>query len=428
MLRRLAITVLAATATVVVAAAPASAEPSADEVADALNSSNVYVDPDATDVSPSDADLMSQAAENVDTPVYFVVVPEGEFSSQAELGSFMADVQQDVGDGSYLVFVGDTTAADSTVLSPSDVAAAEQAAQRMSTVPDAAVAFANEAESQADSAAASGVFGMVLLGLLVAAVLGGGFFLYRSKKQREAREARELEEVKKAVNEDVVRLGEDIARLDLDLGKADEATRTDYTHAMDSYDRAKTELETIRRADQIQRVTNALEDGRYHMIATRARLAGDPVPERRAPCFFNPQHGPSVRDVDWAPPGGSVRSVPVCRMCASDVLSGAHPDVRMVETGGRRVPYYDAGPAYAPYAGGYFGMDMMMGMFTGMMIGNMMGSMMGAGMMGAGMAGDYGGDAGGGDGFGGFGGDGGGFGDFGGGGFDGGDFGGFGDF
>ncbi|HLU97330.1 MAG TPA: chemotaxis protein CheA, partial [Thermobifida alba] len=388
------------------------------------NSSHVYVDPDVTDVSASDADLMSQAAENVDTPVYFVVVPEGEFTSQAELGSFMADVQQDVGDGSYLVFVGDTTAADSTVLSPSDVAAAESAAQRMSTVPDAAVAFANEAESQADAAAASGVFGMVLLGLFVLAIAGTGFFLYRSKKNREAREARELEEVKKTVTEDVVRLGEDIARLDLDLGAADEATRTDYTNAMNSYDRAKAELETIRRADEIQRVTNALEDGRYYMTATRARLAGDPVPERRAPCFFNPQHGPSVRDVDWAPPGGTPRSVPVCRACANDVLSGAHPDVRMVEAGGRRVPYYDAGPAYAPYAGGYFGMDMMMGMFTGMMLGNMMGSMMGAGMLGAGM-GDYGGDGGG---FGDFGGDGGGFGDFGGGGFDGGDFGGFGDF
>ena len=426
MLRRLAVAVLAAAAAVVTVAAPAGAKTSADEVADALNSSHVYVDPDAAEVvSDRDADLMSQAAENVDTPVYFVVLPDdGEFTSQAALGSFMADVQQDVGDGSYLVFIGNTTAADSTVLDSSDVAAAEQAAQRMSTVPDAAVAFANEAEARADAAAASGIFSMVLLGLLALAVVGGGFLLYRAKKKSEARAARELEEVKKTVTEDVVLLGEDIAALDLDLSQADEATRTDYTNALNAYDRAKAELETIKRADEIQRVTEALEDGRYYMTATRARLAGEPVPERRAPCFFNPQHGPSVQDADWAPPGGTARPVPVCRACTSELHSGGHPSVRMVEAGGRRVPYYDAGPAYAPYAGGYFGTDLMVGMFTGMMLGNMMGSMVGASMLGAGMGDFGGGDA---DGFGDFG-DGGGFGDFGGGGFDGGDFGGFGDF
>ncbi|TDQ45033.1 chemotaxis protein CheA [Actinorugispora endophytica] len=426
MLRRLVTpSLLAAVATVLMVAAPANAAPSAGEVASALNSSNVYVDPAATDVSAGDADLMSQAAENVDTPVYFVVLPDdGTYDSQAQLGSFMADVQSDVGDGSFLVFVGNTTAADSTVLSPGDVAEAEAAAQQMGNVTDASVAFANEAESQADAAASSGVFGMVLLGLLALAVVGGGLFLRSSKKKREAKAARELEEIRKMTTEDVVRLGEDIARLEIDLGTVDEATRTDYTHAMDSYDRAKTELDTIQRPEQVQQVTNALEDGRYYMTATRARMAGDPVPERRAPCFFNPQHGPSVQDVTWAPMGGTQRSVPACRACSSDVLSGAHPDVRMVEVGGHRRPYYDAGPAYAPYAGGYFGGDMMMGMFTGMMIGNMMsGGMMGAGMMGAGMgdmgAGDAGfGDVGGGDGFG----------DFGGGGFDGGDFGGFGDF
>ena len=124
--------------------------------------------------------------------------------------------------------------------------------------------------------------------------------------------------------------GADIA--DMSTMTYDEATRTDYTNAMNSYDRAKAELETIRRADEIQRVTNALEDGRYYMTATRARLAGDPVPERRAPCFFNPQHGPSVRDVDWAPPGGTPRSVPVCRACAStspcraNSISSSAPD------------------------------------------------------------------------------------------------------
>src|SRR5699024_5607515 len=169
----------------------------------------------------------------------------------------------------------------------------------------------------------------------------------------------------------------------------------------------KSLLDTIQEPDQVRLVTGALEDGRYYMSATRARLNGEKVPERRGPCFFNPQHGPSTQDVTWSPPGGSPREVTACDQCAQAVRIGGQPDVRMVEVDGERRPYYDAGPAYSPYAGGYFGLNMMTGMFTGMMMGSMMGSMMGGGMMGAGAEdmGDAGGD---------FGGDFGDFGDFGG--------------
>jgi hypothetical protein len=160
------------------------------------------------------------------------------------------------------------------------------------------------------------------------------------------------------------------------------------------------------------------------MTTVRARLAGEPVPERRAPCFFNPQHGPSVQDVTWAPPGAAPRSVPACAADAQAVLNGLPPDSRMVPVGGGRRPYWDAGPAYAPYAGGYYagygGMDILGPILIGTALGSMLGGFGGMGAMG-------GVDHGAGDVFGGDGGDiGGGWdfgsGDFGGGGFGGGDF------
>jgi hypothetical protein len=98
-------------------------------------------------------------------------------------------------------------------------------------------------------------------------------------------------------------------------------------------------------------------------------------------------------------------------------------------TGSRRVPYWQGGPAYAPYAAGYFaagaGMSLL---FGGLLIGSMggwgFGDAWGDHADGGGEAAEGGGDSG--DGGGEAGGDPGG--EFGGGDFGGGDMGGFGDF
>ncbi len=405
MLRRLVIPALLSAGLTVALAAPAAADaPSGNEVTDQLQSDHLYIEESITDKFPeAEQDVLVESAEGAqETPVYFVILPEGTFKSEASLNAFLEGVMDDLGDGVYAGFVGsDGYFVESPNLDDSAVqqigtdaksAGNENQVDTLAAVPDAV-------EDQAAGEATSAMFGMLLLGLLAVGVVGGGFFLYQSKKRRDAQQAKVLAEVKQMANEDVVRLGEDIAQLDIDLNAVDEATRTDYSNAMDAYDRAKAALDTITAPEEIQQVTNALEEGRYSMVATRARLNGDPVPERRQPCFFNPQHGPSEQDVMWAPPGGTSRSVPTCSSCAQAVLSGHDPDVRMVEVDGQRRPYYDAGPDHAPYAGGYFGMDMMMGMFTGMMMGSMMGSMMGGGMMGGDMGGGDmgGGDMGGGD-------------------------------
>ena len=86
--------------------------------------------------------------------------------------------------------------------------------------------------------------------------------------------------------------------------------RTRHRDAAGLPTRARTAMRRPRRAsrrtepDHIKAVTTALEDGRYAMACVLARENGEPLPIRRPPCFFNPQHGPSVLDVDWAPAGG----------------------------------------------------------------------------------------------------------------------------
>ena len=159
-----------------------------------------------------------------------------------------------------------------------------------------------------------------------------------------------------------------------DLG---DGARQDYQRALDSYESAKQAVGQVTEAEQIKHVIEILEDGRYAMACVRARVNGEPLPQRRPSCFFNPQHGPSVEDVLWSPPGGAPREVPACAADAERVRAGAEPDVRKVMVGPQRVPYWEAGPAYSPYAQGMFGA--LGGVMTGMFLGTMLGGMFAGG-------------------------------------------------
>ncbi|RCS99491.1 hypothetical protein [Brevibacterium aurantiacum] len=259
--------------------------------------------------------------------------------------------------------------------------------------------------------------------LIILVVLGTIFFVsYRKEKHRKKELAdAELRQVTKTAEEDVTSFGEEVAELDiLTAGvELDTGGSQDYKQALDTYDVAKETLDNVDEPSDIRHVTEALEDGRYAAKCLRARVDGKPLPVRRPPCFFNPQHGPSVEDIDWAPAGGQLRPVPVCAADAERVAVGAEPAVRKVVTGDghTRRAYWEAGPAYAEYNRGYFNSYAGSGLLPGVL----MGSMMFGGMGGGGWDGNVGGDATGGDAGGGdAGGDGGGF--FGGG--DGGDGGG----
>ncbi len=227
----------------------------------------------------------------------------------------------------------------------------------------------------------------LLVLLIVVALIVGGVALYRryAIQQRQAVERAALETQlatsKRAADEDVTKFGEELQRLDSDVAghPLNEAMHQDYQRALDAYDNAKMSLDAVTRPEEIRHVTEILEDGRYAVACVKARVAGEPLPAKRPPCFFNPAHGPSSQDVTWAPPGGVERSVPACPADAERVLAGADPYIRTVQVGAQRVPYWEGGPAYAPWAQGYYnrwrGSDMLSGMLIGGLLFGGMGNM-----------------------------------------------------
>jgi hypothetical protein len=219
-----------------------------------------------------------------------------------------------------------------------------------------------------------------------------------------------------------VALGDDIRTLDVDIqmpGVSDEAKQR-YGQALEAYQRASDVFDRAKQPEDLAPVGETLEEGRYAMAYTKAVLEGKPPPEHRAPCFFDPRHGPSTEDVDWAPPNGSPRPVPACAADALRIKEGFDPHGRQVTVNGRPTDYWNAPGHFGPYAGGYFNGFGGGGLLQTLLVGSVLGAGLG---FGAAAVGDLFGD-GDGDGDGGDGGDGGDFGggDFGGG--DGGDFGG----
>jgi hypothetical protein len=152
--------------------------------------------------------------------------------------------------------------------------------------------------------------------------------------------------------EQLQRLGERVADRELDAD-----TRLDYQTALDAYERAKFDAPRLDQVDQISSLVDTLATGRYAMTCVRARVAGQPLPELRVPCFFNPQHGPSARNVVWTSPRTGTRTVPACVRCDAQIAHREKPEVRMVRVGGRKVPYWEAGATYHPYSRGYFPAD-----------------------------------------------------------------------
>jgi hypothetical protein len=393
-----------------VAAPAAAAQGEIDAAAEALRSGPVYVDRDAeAPLSASEQDDLRDRIAAADQPIYVAVLPA---AAANEAGGSATETARRVAEavgrnGTYAVVVGHMLRAGPSSearQAAEDAAKAHQGESAAAVLNDFVDRAAGGGGSDGDGSDGGGAGAIVLLGLAGA----GGAALLVARRRRRREEAAEFAEVKANARDDLVALGDDVRALDLDVqmpGLPD-ATRADYERAVNAYDRADAAWEQARSPQDLQAVGEALEEGRWAMESTRARLEGREPPERRPPCFFDPRHGPSSRDVEWAPPGGTPRMVPACEADAQRVERGEDPEPREVTVGGRRMPYWSAGPMYAPFMGGFFGGGLLPGLFIGSMFGDMWDGPGG---------GDWGGgDAGGGGDWGG--------GDFGGGDFGGGDF------
>jgi hypothetical protein len=428
----------------VLTAGPAAA--SAATVAAELAKSPVFVDPQAP--IKADADALRQQVQSSETPIFIAVLPDdARTETNGNTDALGAKIADALGErGTYLVTAGTKyTAASNTLPRGEAKKLADQAfkdhgrnlSAALSQFVDGVSAEARgEPAAQTSGDGGGGAGGSIAtVAVLTVLLVGGGALIFgarRRRRQREAERQRELEEVKSVANEDLVALGDDIRALDLDtsMPDADQEAVRHYTEAVDQYQKAAAALDRAKRTEDLAPMSAALEAGRFSMASAKAILEGRPIPERRPPCFFDPRHGPSVEDVEWAPPDGAPRTVPACAADAQRIHDGLEPESRQVlaGAGGRMTPYWNAPGYYGPWAGGYFGGFPMGGLFTGLALGSFLGGGWGGypvyvdGGGGDGGGGDGGGgDAGGGDwgggDWGGGGGDWGGGGDFGGGDF-----------
>jgi hypothetical protein len=193
------------------------------------------------------------------------------------------------------------------------------------------------------------------------AALGGGGLVWAGRHWWIRRGFRrldraELEQIRVLADDDVTLLGSELRRLDERVAgqELDADARHDYQQALDAYESAQRSVRELRSVDELSTVTDTLADGRYAIVCVLARVAGAPVPERRVPCFFNPQHGPSTTDVVWTWPGRGTRTVPACAQDAARVKVHDDPEIRYVDYGGWKVPYWEAGTAVGQYGRGYF--------------------------------------------------------------------------
>ena len=407
-----------------------------DRAAEALASDPVYVDPDAErQLTAGEAEqVRSRISERQAGPMYVAILPN---AAKREAGGSADGVARALHEalgreGTYAVVAGSSFTGGSTMVRGAGAAADEALDEHggEGVVPTLLAFVDRVGELQSGGGGADdgggggdggGIGSAGAVALLGLGVLGGGVLLASRRRRRREQDA-EFAEVKENAYDDLIALGDDIRALDLDveMPNADRGAKESYARAVDAYDRANTSWQQARTPEDLEPVGAALEEGRWAMAVAKARLEGRPEPERRSPCFFDPRHGPSSREVEWAPDGGAPRLVPACEADAQRVERGEDPEAREVTVGGQRMSYWNADPMYAPFAGGFFG-GFGGGLFPGLMMGTLLGSAMfppvgyGYGDGGEGDGDFGGGDFGGGD----FGG-----GDFGGGDFGGGDFGG----
>ena len=366
-------------------ASPAVADTGVSAIGAALRKSPVYVDPSASgQLSTADADALTKQIKDADKPVFVAVLP-----ADYPTANLFTNLRTATGiTGLYAVRLGDRfdARADSRVLSNAAVknlVSSVQGEDANTQLTD----FTNRAlASMGGSAPASwggssdgggGVSTTALVvggGVLVAGGAGAYTLVKRSRRRREEERRAALDKLRVVVDEDITAFGEELDRLEFHPAEpgADDAMRADYERALDAYEQAKSYMAAATKPEDVRSVTQALEDGRFSLAQLAARREGRPLPERRAPCFFDPRHGPSVADATWTPQGGAPREVPVCAADQARLADGRDPMIREVDTDYGRRPYWDAGPAYGPWAGGYFGGGLLPGLLVGTVLGSMM--------------------------------------------------------
>ena len=344
---------------------------SISSVAAALASDPVYVDPAAPlALSATEAGGLRSQIADTGKPIFIAVLPESAGAAPTVLNQLRSAVGRS---GTYAVIVGSSFRAASTELDAGPLASQAFTDQRsagaaavlsafVTLVGDAGAATSADAAAavpsgpgSAPSASGPGSAWPLLTVLLVLLGLGGLIVARALRRSRRERE-RKVAQLRAVLDEDVTELGERLAAINHEDPRLGDAGRAELQSALDAFLRSRAAVTGLVDTSEVAPVTSALEDGRYQLACVQARLTGSPAPDRRPPCVIDPRHGPSSTDVPWSLDGRTVTDVPMCVACADRVARGEEVMPRRVPVGegSAQVPYWQAGPQYAPYATGYY--------------------------------------------------------------------------
>ena len=207
------------------------------------------------------------------------------------------------------------------------------------------------------------------MGVIAALAVLGGLLIWRPIRRRRQQE---LKDAKAAAQDDLIALSTSLTDHDADVSiRTTPEAAAEQAAALNAYERGTAALDAARSVKEMGAVSQAIAEGQYHLASAQALAAGEPKPDPRPLCFFDPRHGLSVRDVVWTPPGGGPpRPVPACADDARKVEQGIEPTIRTMEVRGAPVNYVNAG--FAPAYWGGFGL--LPGMFTGFLLGEALSS------------------------------------------------------
>ncbi len=188
--------------------------------------------------------------------------------------------------------------------------------------------------------------------ILVIAVVAVALVAYAVLRGRQSGDAALTGQVTRFATHDVNALTEQIRR----VGDRPEAA-DDMAYARQCEARANAALDSARKPSDLQAVSASVAEGFYAVQCAQAKIDGQELPSKRPACYFDPAHGLSTTDVNWAPSGEDPATVPACARCAAAVAHNADPTPRMVTIGGMSMPHWRAPEYYDAWAEGFFGSD-----------------------------------------------------------------------
>ncbi|WBQ06564.1 hypothetical protein [Kribbella sp. CA-293567] len=188
-------------------------------------------------------------------------------------------------------------------------------------------------------------------GLAGLAALWAGGTALGARRARRADEKRNLEVARPVLNLEIIALSERIAVRPV---SADPQQSKLLKDVLDTIEKARHRLDAAEGDADTEAVTTLLGSARYGIACLDAVRAGRPLPEPTPPCFFDPRHGPSTTDTDWAPDGGATRKVEICDECAARAAANQEPAVMMVTVRNTPRPYWSLGEELGSYIDGYW--------------------------------------------------------------------------